>query len=177
MIARARAWRGSCARGRARAVSGESECVLGARVEGSRALARARALSRARASALSARARRRRGICGAWGGLGGGDVAMSRGREGGGRARRRARGVSLGESALLRSPRLGAGPRDFLQVGGKRGRHIDTSRYHYVCLRLRFHSNLFRYSVHHKRIARILRAGVVACAQKGCLAICTLRYT
>ena len=153
---------------------------VSARREGrgiARSRARASALARPRERSLGARAEKKRDMRGVGRAGRCGDVAMSRGREGGGRARRRARGVSLGESALLRSPRLGAGPRDFLQVGGKRGRHIDTSRYHYVCLRLRFHSNSFRYSVHLKRVARLLRAGGVACAQKGCLAICTLRYT
>ena len=142
------------------------------------ARSRARARSRAPARALSRRARgEEEGYAGrgaGWAMWRCGDVARARGR--GARAAARARRLS-GRERSLRSPRLGAGPRDFLQVGGKRGRHIDTSRYHYVCLRLRFHSNSFRCSVHLKRVARLLRAGGVACAQKGCLAICTLRYT
>ena len=74
--------------------------MLGARVEGSRALARARALSRARASALSARARRRReGYAGRGAG---GAGAMSRCREGAraGGARGVARAASLWARAL-----------------------------------------------------------------------------
>ena len=90
---------------------------VSARREGrgiARSRARASALARPRERSLGARAEKKRDMRGVGRAGRCGDVAMSRGREGGGRARRRARGVSLGESALLRSPRLGAGPRDFL---------------------------------------------------------------
>jgi hypothetical protein len=151
---------------------------VSARREGrgiARSRARASALARPRERSLGARAEKKRDMRGVGAG---GAGAMSRCREGAraGGARGVARAASLWaralSCALLGSAR---GARFFCQVGGRRGRHIDTSRYHYVCLRLRFHSKLVRYSTHLKRTARLLRARGVARAQKGCLAICTLR--